>query len=98
MKMQKLEYQGFKFGEFFRGLVLERGFTQVDISKVTGIGATALSRYANDVSIPTKRTFRQIVELLAKDLPTAQQKAFIDEKTSIYESIRKSYEESKRVK
>lgn len=98
MKMQKLEYMGFKFGDFFKDMINERGFAQVDISKVTGIGTTALSRYANDVSIPTKRTFRQIVELLAKDLPPSQQKAFIDEKTAIYESIRKSYEESKRVK
>jgi len=94
--MKKLEYQGFKFGDFFKGLITERGFLQADISKITGIGITPLSRYANNVTIPTRRTFKQIVELLAKDLPPAQQKAFIDEKTAIYESIRKSYENSKK--
>ena len=94
--MKKLEYQGFKFGDFFKDMIAERGYLQADISKVTGIGLVSLSRYATNYSMPTKRTFKQIVDLMAKDLPVEKQKAYKDEKTAIYESIRKSYENSKK--
>lgn len=95
MGMKKLNYIGFKFSDFFTDLIRENGVTQSDISKVTGITQTTLSRYANNVGIPTKKSMRQILEVVVKELPFEDRKALIDEKMAIYESIKQSYLKSR---
>lgn len=94
--MKKLDYVGFKFGDFFTDLLRQNGVMQRDISLQIGITEASLSRYANNITIPTKRTFKQILEYVIKELPFEDRKALIDEKMAIYESIRKSYEQTKK--
>ena len=53
MKMKKLDYVGFKFGDFFTDLLRQNGVMQRDISLQIGITEASLSRYANNITIET---------------------------------------------
>lgn len=85
--MKKLEYQGYQFKDFFNDMILERGFLNVDIHKMTGITKAMISRWSQGQGIPQKHTFKLVLDVIAPKEPK-ERKEFIDEKLNIYESIK----------
>lgn len=94
--MTKLNYIGYKFGDFFKEIVRERGYSQVGLSKATKLSIVTLSRYANNLIIPSESHFKLIIETLAKSIPQESQKKYIEENTATYESIKQAFNDSKK--
>lgn len=94
MKPKKLEYMGIKFSTFYKDLLAQAGYSQADMQVLTGISKVSSSRYYNDITIPSRQTAMRIIETVAKE-HSGDKKKFFDENMAIYESIRKSVDESK---
>lgn len=85
--MKKLEYRGYQFKDFFKDMIAERGFLNVDVHRLTGIAQNMISRWSQGQAIPQRHTFKVVIEAIAPTEPK-ERKEFLDEKLNVYESIR----------
>lgn len=91
MEIKKLNYVGFKMGDYLTDLIRGSGLSQRDICNITYISESMLSKYCNDVKFPSKRTFKSILDVVVKELPFENRNDLIAEKMAVYESIKQSY-------
>lgn len=88
----KLNYEGFQAKDWIDGLLSEKGVMQIDLARMIGVSPKTVSFWVTGVSFPNPMAAKSLIQALAPGHQfEGERKQFIDENTSIYESIRKAY-------
>lgn len=96
-RRNEVEYYGYQFKDFLRDLLNERNMNQLDLAIVTKNTTKTVSEWATGLSVPSKANFQNIINSIAPTHDQTVRQNYINEKTATYISIRRSYDEARKL-
>ena len=96
-RRSEIQYLGYQFKDFLKDLLNERNMNQRDLSIVTRNTTKTISEWATGLSVPSHANFQNIINSIAPTHDQTVRQNYINEKTATYISIRRSYDEARKL-